>query len=606
MTEEKIFTLSKGTKEILARLDTPVTVRFYASEHGTSVPVFLKSYASRVEDLLKEYQRESGGLVELEKYDPEPDSDAEDSANLDGVEGQAISLGGDPVYLGMSFTCVDQKAALPFLSPDRERLLEYDISRSISEVTATRKPLVGVMSGFKVFGSPAMPPQFGAQMGQQEPWVFLEELKRKFEVREIDQDVKEIDPEVDLLLVVHPNSMTESTEFAIDQFVLRGGKLVALLDPFSIASTLEQPSPTGMPMSNPGASSTFEKLLPAWGLSLDTQKIAADLNFRTPLSRGMGPAEEMPAVLTLNELGVNKDDVSTGSIDNLVLPFPGAFVGEPAAGLEKTVLLHTSEQSQMVESYRAQMGADDIVKKFMPSGVEYALALRLSGTFKTAFPNGNPAKEEPSDSDKKEKTDKTPENTTQNAEALKESKSKTSVVLIADADLLYDQFTVQKQQIFGQTLVIPRNANIDLLLNLVEQLSGDSNLIEVRSRGTLQRPFTLIKSIQAEAEDRYRAKINQLEDELSRTNQRLSDLQQNKEQGQRFIISPEQQAELEKFRTKKVEVRNELKTLRRQLRRDIDSLENRLKWSNIVGMPIAVIGAGIGIALFKRKRAAAK
>ena len=599
-TEEKLYTLSAGTKAILKKLDTPVQIRFYVSQDSRGMPVPLKTYAQRVEDLLNEYRKYSKANIVLKKFDPKPDSDAEDSANLDGVEGQLVSIGGgDKIYLGLAISQLDSKVAIPFMSPDRERLLEYDISRAISSVTTVDKPVVGVMSGLPIFGeiNPMM-----ARMGQmqrQEPWVFLGELRRDFEVKQIEMTVDEVPDDVKVLVVVHPKAISDKAQYAIDQFVLKGGKLIAFIDPLSIIDSQNSPPGSNPLQASASAGSTLEKLLGAWGLEFDQNKVATDLNFITRINRG-GRAEAAPAVLSMTKEGLNPDDVITAQTDNLLIPFSGAFTGTPAEGLEQTVLIKTTEKSQLVERFMAEFSGEQTVKDFVSSGKEHALAVRLTGKFKTAFPDGKPEDAAAaSDSDEEEETPAT-------TDSLKESEEDGVVIVVADVDMLHDQFSVQIQQFFGQRIVIPRNGNLNLVQNMVEQLAGDSNLIAVRSRATLNRPFTVVRKMQAEAEDRYRTKIKDLEKNLSDTQTRLNELQQSKEGGQRFILSPEQQAEIKRFQEQQVEVNKELRKERRNLRRDIDSLENQLKWLNIAGMPFLVAISGISLALLKRKRTAAR
>lgn len=590
LTEEKMFTLSPGTKAILKKIDTPVQIRFYATQ-GKDMPVEFKTYAQRVEDILNEYKKHGGNKIQIKKYDPQPDSDAEDSANLDGVEGQQLNFG-DKVYLGIAVSMLDSKAALPFLDPRRERLLEYDITRAIANVANPQKANVGVMSGLPVFGqmNPMMMMQGG---GRQEPWIFINELKRDFNVKEVQPSAEKIDEDIDILLVVHPKNLSDKSLYAIDQFVLRGGKLLAFVDPMSIVDS------RNAPQNNPlqgamNASSTLDKLTKAWGVEYDSSKVVADLVFKTMINRGARP-EEAPAVLSLTDQAGNTNDVVTSQVDNLLLPFAGAFTVNPPEGLKSTVLLHSSEKSQLVEGFMAQFGGENITKEFKPSGKEYALAVRLTGKFKSAFPEGAPSGGDT------------------NAPAatgthLKESAKETAVVLVGDTDMLYDQFAAQVQNFFGQRMVFPMNGNLNLLQNMVEQNAGDENLIAVRSRATMNRPFTKVREMQAAAEDRFRSKIAELEKSLQDTQTKLNELQQAKQGSgqQKFILSPEQQAELTKFKQKQAEANKELKQVRKDLRREIDSLENRLKWLNIAGMPLVVTAAGISLALVKRKRTAAK
>jgi ABC-type uncharacterized transport system involved in gliding motility auxiliary subunit len=308
-----------------------------------------------------------------------------------------------------------------------------------------------------------------------------------------------------------------------------------------------------------------------------------------------------PAVLSLTGEGVNTNDVVTSQIDHLLLPFAGVFAGTPAEGLKQTVLLKTTKDSQLVEKFMAQFSGEQISKDFSPSAKEYPLAVRLTGKFKTAFPDGKPKDTAKANDEKKDEKEKEP-----SSDSLKASTTDGAVILVGDADMLYDQFSVQVQNFFGQKIVNLMNGNLPLLQNTVEQLSGDSNLIAVRGRATMNRPFTVVKRMQAQAEEGYRGKLKELEKSLQETQTRLNDLQKNKESGQRFILSPEQQAEVKNFQKKEAEVKKELKKVRRDLNREIEALETRLKWMNIAAMPLLVTISGISLALFKRKQTAAK
>ena len=596
LTADKLYTLSDGTKKIVGKLDTKVKIRLYYSQRDNAMPVFLKTYAQRVEDLLVELKQQSK-FIEIEKLDPQPDSDAEDSANLDGVEGQPTQTG-EKIYLGISINCLDQKVALPFLSPEREKLLEYDLARAIARVANPTKPVVGVMSALPIFGTPMNPMmmRMGQQGGQQPAWYLITELKNDFDVKQLEMNVTEIPTDVKVLLVVHPRDITDATQFAIDQFVLRGGKLIAFLDPVSY---VDQQRQGGNPMmgGGPPTSSSLDKLLAAWGIGFDKTKCVADLKYVTRMGRGQR-VEQQPAVLSLSAEAIDRNDIATSQVDSLMMGFSGAFTGSPVEGLKKTDLIKSTTQSQLVEGFLAQMSGEAILKDFKPSSTEYALAIKLSGKFKTAFPNGKPEAAPPAPGEEKKEAPK--------GDALKETKEDNHVILVADADMLNDNFCVQVQDFFGQRVVIPRNGNVNLAQNFVEQMSGDTALMNTRSRAIVQRQFTRVRDMQLRAEDAYRAKIKGLEDSLQETQRKLNELQRNKEKGQRFVMSPEQQKELENFRKQEAKVKVELKLLRRDLRQEVESMENRLKWANIAGMPFLVTIGGIGLAVFKRKRTAAR
>lgn len=606
LTQEKAYTLSKGTRAILAKLDTPIQIRFYTTRGDARMPVQLKAYAQHVEDLLGEYRQASKGQIEIQKLDPEPDSDAEDSAKLDGIEPQQLQLDMEPIYLGLSISMLDQKEALPFLSPERERLLEYDLSRAISRVMTPEKPTIGIMSSLQPAGMPMNPMMM--RMGQRgaQPWVIYSELKRDFNVKTIEMTADTIPDDVKVLVVIHPKGITDAGQYAIDQFVLRGGKLLAMLDPMAALDRSAANGPMGM---NMGSSSTLDKLLKAWGLTFDSGKVVADMNFTAQTREGPNPA-----ILLLNEKAINRNDVITADANNVWLYFAGGFTGTPAQGLTQTVLLHSTGNSQLIDGMSAQFGGRKLVQDFTPSNTEYALALRLNGKFKTAFPEGKPKAAEPPSPDKPEDKDKDKDKDKKAGEGLKESKADGVVVLIGDSDFVQDQIAVEElQNPFGgggQRMIMPKNGNLAFAQAAIEQLTGDENLITVRSRASRERPFTVVNEMQAKAESAYRSKIKELETSLSDTQSKLNQLQQSKqekgEKGQRFILSPEQQAEITNFRKKETEVKTQLKEERKNLRGDIDSLQNRIKWLNIALMPFLVTCAGVGLAVVRHQRRAAR
>ena len=598
LTEGKIYTLSPGTKAILKKIDAPVEVRFYYSQGQSRIPSQYKAYAKQVEDLLNEFRQYAGGNLEVKKLDPEPDSEAEDLANLDGVEGQMVETG-DKFYLGIAISLDPQKVALPFLPPNRERLLEYDLARAISQVLSTNKPIIGVMTPLPVFGM-QMPPQMRMQMGgqNQDPWAFISELKRDFEVKQVAMEADKIDDDIKVLMVVHPKDIKDAALFAIDQFVMRGGKLIACLDPMCLADVQKQ-NPM-MPM--PGAPSNLEKLLKTWGITFDTTKVAADMNFAKQLMVRQGAKPEtIPTLLFLSAAGINKEDAVAAQVDEILLPFAGVFTGSPAAGLKQSILLKTSKKSQLVEPFMAQMTPSKIVDDFKESDTVYALALRLEGKFKTTFPDGKPKAD---DKDAEKKDEKKPDD--KPGDFLKETKADNAVLLIGDTDFLSDQFSVQVQNFFGQKMVTPRNGNLALTQNIVEQLAGDQNLIGVRSRGTLNRPFTVVQEMQAKANARFQAEIAKVQKEVDETNQKLNEMQGKKQGNQRFVLSPEQQAEMDKFKKNRAEANKKLKKVRRELAQDIESLELRTKVINIAGMPILVTLLGIGLAVVRKQKTKAQ
>ncbi len=595
LTADKLHTLSPGTKAILSKVDAPIQVRFYASQGSERMPAEIKSYVQTIDDILGEFKAQSGGKIEVRKLDPEPDSEAEELARVDGVEPQMLR-NGEQLYLGLIVEYAPQKSTIPFLSPQREKLLEYDLARAVSEVVSTNKPIVGVMSPLQVLGgfNPA-----AMQMGRQaqtEPWIVFAELKRQFQVQSVGMDVDKIDDSIQVMVVLHPKDISEKAQFALDQFVLRGGKLIAFLDPLCLADN-RQPNQMGL---NLGGGSSMPKLLKAWGLDFDTAKVVADQQFMRQLQGRDGRPQLVPSFLFMNADGVNSDDPVTGQADDLWIPFAGAFTGKVADGLHQDILLKTTKDSQLVDAMTAQINGQKIVDDFKASGVSYTLATRLYGKFKTAFPEGKPP------ADKKEATkgeDAKAEKKDENF--LKESKTDGVVYLFGDADFLYDPYCVEVNQMLR--MAMPRNGNLGLFQNLIEQAGGDSNLIGSRTRATVRRTFTVVQKMESEARLRYQSKIEGLDKKQQELQNKLSDLQVKKEGNTaKVILTPEQQQAIKSYNADLAKTKKDLRIERRNLRQDVDALENRLKWANILLMPVAVSLTGLSLAILRRKRTAAK
>jgi len=584
LTQGRLYTLSDGTREVLAKLEAPVKLRLYFSQSDANVPLAIKAYGRHVEDLLAEYRRAARGKIVVEKLDPQPDSDAEDAANLEGVEAQ-VAPTGDKFYLGLSVSYVDQKIAIPALSPERERLLEYDLTRAIARATSPGKPVVGVMSPLPVFGAPPSPMTGGQPMEQQ---VFVNELRRDYTVKRVSPSAERIEDDVKVLVVIHPRGIGDATQYAIDQFVMRGGKLVAFVDPSAYFDPMAQ-------MAGGPTSSDLDKLFKAWGVKYDATKVVADMRYLT----GAGP-RQLPTLLSLNDNAFNQDDVATARLGSALLPFSGAFGGgKPADGLKETVLMQTSPYSQLIDASSAITQGEAAIRGFQPSNTEYPLAIRLTGKFKTAFPDGKPKADDKGD--KKAAAAKASDAKPETPQ-LKESKGETAVALVADSDFVNDGAAVQVQELFGQRIVIQRNGNLAFAQALVDQFAGDPALVELRSRASATRPFTVIRDMEARAQQAYLGKIKALEDSLNQTQEKLAALQRARAPGASTILSPEQQAELENFRKNAAETRRELKEVRKDLRADSEALETWTKVFNIAAMPVLVALAGILLALWRRRR----
>ena len=579
LTEGKLYTLSEGTRRILARLEAPVKVRLYISR-GEAMPVPMRSFAKRVEDMVDEFRAVAGDKLVVERYNPKPDSDEEDAAQLDGVEPQQLSSG-DVFYLGIAVTQLDRKQAIPSVSPRRERLLEYDLARAIARVGSPTRPKVGVMAGPPVLGAAYNP------MTRQpaEPWVLASELKRDFDVVQIPLGATEVPKDVDVLLVIHPRNIEPRGEYALDQFVMRGGKLIAFVDPYGYFDA--QPGIPGMPPM--GTASTLPTLFKAWGVTLPENKLIADMEYRS----GAGQ-RETPTVLSLNRTAFSRDDIVTSQIESVLYPWGGAFELKPAEGLKVQTLIESSTNSMMVDSAKATASGDEALKGFLPDGRAKPLAIRLSGVFRSAFPDGPPAEPEA-----KAGTPVPAPATPHRAQSEKEN----AVLLVADMDLLADPAAVDVQELFGQRIIVPSNGNLALALGMVEQFASGDELISLRSRAAAFRPLTVVRALEAEAAKQYFGKISALEQALQKTSEKLQALQSAKGAGAGQILTAEQQAELERFRKSVAQTRKELKAVRKNLRRDSEALAFWTKVVNIALPPLVVALIGLGVALLRRRRA---
>ena len=586
LTEGKVYTLSEGTRKILRGLDAPVKLKLYISQGERAMPVPLRSFAQRVEDMAREFKSVAGANVVIEKYNPRPDSEEEDAAQLDGIEPQQLASG-EQFYLGLAVTRLERKQAIPALSVARERLLEYDLARAVARVGTAQRPVIGLMSALPVLGEKFNP--FTRQSS--EPWVLAIELQRDFEVRPVNMTATSIDKDIGVLLLVHPRDITDATEYALDQFVMRGGRLVAFVDPYMYFD----PQPGPMPgMGGGGTSSTLPKLFKAWGITMNPGKVVADVVFASG-----GGQRYTPTVLSLNRTAFNRDDVVTSQIETMLYAFGGAFEAKPPEGLTITELAKSSPNSMLVDNAEATLSGDAATKSFKPGGKSLPLALRLHGRFKTAFPDGPPIRGTPA----AKGADAGPAS---DPPQLRESAKANAVVLVADVDLLADGAAVDVQEIFGRRIVVPSNGNLAFAESILEQLAAGEELISLRSRAAAFRPLSVVREMEAAAQQQYFGKIQSLEAELQKTTEKMQELQKARGGSAKGsqILSPEQQAELENFRNKVIVVRKELKDLRRNLRQEADSLVFITKVANIALMPLAVAFAGLLVAFARRRRQA--
>ena len=590
LTAEKLYTLSDGSKAVLGKLEEDVTLKFYFSASSAEMPMAIKTYATQVKNLLKEYELAGGGRVVLESYDPKPDSDAEEWAQRYGVEPQNVNPFGLPVYFGLVAVCGDREETLAAISPRTESTLEYDVTRLVTRVAWPERPVVGLMTSLKgVLGQQPNQMMMMQGMRPQPGWAAFTELQKDYDLREISTDVDKIDDDVKALVVLHAKDLSEKTLFAIDQFVIRGGRLIACVDPMSVMdliSSRQQQNP--MMMQQPGGDgpSTLGKLFDAWGVGFDTSKLACDLAAATKLNAGNGRAEENPAFLSLDKENMSADDLVVADLTQVMFPFAGSLVWSKTEGLTFEPLIVTSaDHACLVPRESAQFGMSSMMRDLKPDGVKRTLAARISGTFKTAFPKGPDYVE----------------GSTNAAPAVTAS-GKGAVVVFGDSDFLADQFCVQvMNSIFGQ-IAQPINDNLVLFSNIIEQYAGREELIGVRSRGKSNRPFVKVDELEAKAMAKWQAKQMAFEEELQATRQRLMALQKEKTGNERMILSREQQEEIAKLRKAQADTSRQLKNVRKELTSGIDSLGVFLKALNILAVPLFIVAFGIFRGVRRRRR----
>ena len=589
LTGEKLYTLSTGSKKVLSQLENDVVLKFYFSSTSAEMPMGLKTYATQVQDLLKEYEIAGKGHVTLEAFDPKPDSDSEEWAQRYGIEPQQTSMFGQPVYFGLVAVSGDNQQVLPGFNPRTEATLEYDITRLITRVAWPEKPVIGVLSSLSVLGAPQNPMMMMQRRQQQDQgWTAFKDLRKDYTVREIKPDAEEIGSDIKTLVVIHPKDLSEKTLFAIDQFVLRGGRAIVCVDPFSVADfeANQQQNPMMMQMGGGGQAgpSTLGKLFDAWGVGFDTAKVVADLSCATKLNSGNGSVEDNPAFLSLSAPNMVKGDLLTAQLSQVMMPFAGALTDTDSKEIEFTPLIASSaDNACLVDQMNAQFGMSAMRAQLKPDGAKRVLVARLQGKFKTAFPNGVEGGA----------TNGTPNHLT----------SGTSTVMVfADTDFLCDRFCVQTMNSLFGAVAQPINDNLTLFANTVEQFAGREELIGVRSRGQFNRPFAKVDELEVKAMKKWQSEEERLEAALQETQQRLAELQKQKSGNERLILSKEQQSELEQFRKTQAETRKQLKEVRKSLNSEIEHLGLTLKVVNIALIPLLVICFGLYRGIQRKKR----
>lgn len=644
LTEYDVYTLSEGTSNILSRLETPVELRFYVTDDSKTMSPSERARARRVSDLLAEFARKAPAkeievtdekgefvtkkvkMLTVKKLNPEPNTDAEDSAVIDGLQAGVSGETNNEIYFGIAVQCLDAVEAIPFVPAKPETMLEYDLARAISSVHGGKKKRIAVMTGMPVAGG------FGGnfQAPPQQPWMFYELLGRDYELETIPPTATEIPEGTTTLVVVHPFDIADEGQFAIDQYLLKGGNVIAFVDPnffYARAMAGGQPQMPGMPpQGGPGPSSDLDKLFKAWGVKYDMNRVLADLDFGSEIIRR---GNFSPTFLTLDRKALGSDatdpglaDPMTSMLNRLNLLTPGAFEVSPPAGVVADSLVLSSVNNELIGSFdadpTAEGGGDRIREKFQPHGQRRAFVVRLSGEFPTAFPEGDPTKKDAAgeegeatdgDASEEKKEKEEAEDAKEEDTSLKKAIAPGRVLLVADVDFIYDANVVRRNQIPGLNISIPEmlNENLTLVQNAVEQMSGDPDLIKVRSRTGVSRPFTKQNEWYREAQQKYAAKVAEFSEKAKEAERELNELiQQTPENIDQALLSPEVQQRLKQLQQDEIEFRRGERELQKEVTREFRRKLATYKFGNTLLMPVAVIVFGIALAIYRRRQIAAR
>ena len=589
LTESKLFTLSEGTRNVLGNIDEPITLRLYYSKILGVRSAQHARYFERTRELLDQYRDISGGMVQVEILNPEPFSAAEDRATAAGLQGIPLNNAGDLGYFGLAGSnSTDDRVAIPFFTPERETFLEYDLTKIVYTLAEPDRKVVGLMSTLPINGGAMRPP-----FNQAPRWAVIEQIAEFFQVQPLPAQLREIPEGIDILMLVHPKGLDDFTLYAIDQFVLAGGRAVVFVDANAEVDAPADGRMQSLPVSE------FNKILGAWGLKLTPDKVAGDLdsarrvNVRTG---GKVAVVDYVVWLQLTEKNLDATDTVTGGINTLNFASAGILEKTGAEGIKITPLVVTGPRSMAIDSNLVMRQPDAVAlfRDFKPGGKPLMLAARIEGTVNTAFPDGAP----------KEKDGSSAKGAP--AKHLARSATPANLIVVADVDMLHDRFWVDTRELLGQRLMVPYANNADFAVNALDNLGGSDALIGLRGRADSSRPFTLIQNIRQAAERKFRTKERALQEKLESARNKLQTLLRRAGTEGRQVISAEDKAAIARFRGDIIAFRGSLRDVQLALRQDISRLETFLKFVNIGLIPL-ILGFGAVIAaVVGRRRSKAK
>ena len=606
-TADSIYSLSDGTKKMLSKIEEPVTLELYFSKDASGLPIAYKNYAARVQEMLRQYVRAGHGKLSLKVINPRPDTPEEEKATATGLTPQVAQQGGEQFFFGLVVTQADQQKTIPAFTPQREEFLEYDLSKLVYGVHQLDKRKLGLLTSLPLQGTSPQEMQMMMRMRRQpQPsQMVISELEQTFEIIRVEPTATELPAGLDVLLIAHPQNVSPKLQFAIDQYLLGGKPVILAVDPSS-EYFKRQSNPQQQMMGGGGpqnVSSDLHTLLSAYGVQYDPQKVVGDLTNATQVQTGAGGVARYPIWLSLRgKEAFNSKSLPTAQLKSTMFIEAGSLAKKEGATITFTPLIETSADAGTVDTAMLQFAQpDEIGKQITPSGKKTIAAL-VTGKFKSAFPNGAP-KDEPKPEDKKDdataakskdaKSTDTKSATPETTSHLTESTQTSNLLIIADTDFLFDDYSVRKFNFFGQTAAEPFNDNLAFAANSVEFLGGSPDLISIRGKGTSLRPFTVVRQMEANAQKQYQAKLTELDARLQQVQTKLSELQGKKGEGSRLVATPEMTKAIEDFQKQQATMRGERRQIRRALREDIDRLENTLLVINLLATPLLVGAFGV-------------
>jgi ABC-type uncharacterized transport system involved in gliding motility auxiliary subunit len=587
LTNNQLYTLSAGTRKVLQKIDEPINLYLFFSNQETQGLPALRAYATRVTETLQEFAANAKGKLVLHVVDPIPFSEDEDRAEQFGL--QPAMVGDKNVYFGLAGSnSVGTTDTIPFFDPEpsKEAFLEYDLARLVYNLANPKKTVVGLLSGAPIGGS------FDPQTQQPtQPWTIVEQARELFELRMLPESTLKIDDDINVLWIVHPAMVDDATQYAIDQFVMRGGRALIFVDPMAEILAAGQ-EPTGLAAP---PSSSLDKLFKAWGVEFSTMDVVADNRYALGIRQGQKSVRHV-GLLGLDMEAMSKNDVITSGLGSVNVGLGGYFKAADGATSKLTPLLQSSTEAETLPVARFQFLPDpgELLNGFKATGMQYTIAARLEGPLKSAFPDGPPKPPEGRDApvDDKLKTEH------------KASTDGANLVLVGDVDMLSDRLWVQVQNFLGQRLAQPFANNGDFVVNALDNLSGSADLIGLRSRATFTRSFTTVDKLRRDADAKFRETEKELPAQLSDTERKLGELQAGRNDKSSALMNSAQQEEIQRFLGEQVKIRQQLRAVRHELDQDITNLGTTLKVLNILVMPVVLIGLLLLVAAARRRKAA--